>query len=307
MKLSFANFSLEYFPETASNQRYMLETIRDCGFYCIDFNITKAHLEEGYEARAEALKADLAALGMSAPQAHAPILNPFTEGEGCMVYYERALHFCQILGTPMVVVHANVVKGNTREEYFDNNEKFYRSLIPAAEKTGVEILIENLGHAMDGNFVLTGADVREMADRLDHPLVNICWDTGHGNLTKQDLYETVITMGDKLHALHVHDNTGYFEPSYRHHRIDMHMMPYSSQYCNINYDALLQGLKDIGYKGTFNFETMAMTRTIRPAFRRDGEIVRTLENPPLYLWKQATKLIYSIGKFMLDSYGMYEG
>jgi hypothetical protein len=108
-------------------------------------------------------------------------------------------------------------------------------------------------------------------------------------------------------ALHVHDNCAYFEPSYRHHRIDMHTTPFATQYASVNYDALLQGLVDIGYKGTFNFEVLTMTRSIRPAFTYNGEVVRTLEKPPIFLWKQAQTLLYNTGKYMLECYGLFEG
>ena len=299
MKLSFANFPLEYYPQFASDELGMLKTIRECGFDCIDFNITVAHIDDRLEARANSLKENLAACGMTAPQAHAPIINPLDPQSGdYLTSFARALRFCEIIGTPMLVIHAGAVKGNTREEYFEKNVAFYRSLIPAAEKTGVRILIENIGHAADDNFLRVGTDLREMIDRVDHPLFGACWDTGHGNLNRQNLYETIVTLGDKLWALHVHDNCAYFEPSHRHHRIDMHTIPFATQYASVNYDALLQGLKDIGYNGTFNFEVLTMTRAIRPSFNYNGEVVRTLEQPPIFLWKQANTLVYNIGKYI---------
>lgn len=307
MKLSFANFPLEYYADFANDEHAMLATIRECGFTCIDYNITLSYLGDDFEARAHALKNNLALCGMTAPQAHAPIVNPFDPQEvDYMTIFERALRFCEIAGIPMVVIHAGAVKDNTREEYFENNVSFYRSLIPAAEKTGIGVLIENIGHAGDSNFLRTGTDLREMIDRVDHPLFTACWDTGHGNLTKQNLYDTIKTLGDKLSALHVHDNVGYFEPSYRHHRIDMHTTPFATQYASVNYDALIQGLIDIGYKGTFNFEVLTMTRAIRPSFTYNGEVVRTLEQPPIFLWKQANTLLYNTGKYMLECYGIFE-
>lgn len=307
MKLSFANFPFEYIPNFPLNDETVLKTIRECGFTCTDYNVTMDHLNDDFEARALSLKKTLTDLDMSAPQAHAPIINPFDPGEvDYMQAFERSLRFCELAGIPMIVIHAGAVKGETREEYFEKNAAFYRSLIPAAEKTGVEVLIENIGHPADANYLRVGADLREMADLVNHPLFNICWDTGHGNLNKQNLYETIVTLGDKLHALHVHDNVGYFEPSYRHHRIDMHTMPYATQYASVNYDALIQGLIDIGYKGTFNFEVLTVTRSIRPAFTYNGEIVRKLEFPSLELWKKANTLLYDIGKYMLEAYGLYE-
>ena len=161
MKLSFANFPLEYYAETMADEVLMLQTIKDCGFTCIDYNIRADYLGDDYAERALQLKANLAALDMAAPQAHAPIVNPFDPEANAMIYYERSLEFCRIAEIPMVVVHAGVVKDNTRAEYFDNNEAFYRSLIPAMERTGVEVLIENIGTAIDGNFLMTGADMAD--------------------------------------------------------------------------------------------------------------------------------------------------
>ena len=307
MKLSFSSFPNEYFAAYANNEAEWFKLIRECGFPCIDFNITRNHLGDDLEARATELKETLAKIGMTAPQAHAPSVNPFDpQNTDYLSLYERSLRFCEIAEIPMVVIHAGTVKDNTREEYFSRNVDFYRELIPMAEKTGVEVLIENIGHAGDSNFLLTGTDLREMIDRINHPLFTACWDTGHGNLNRQNLYETIITLGDKLKALHVHDNAGYFEPSYRHHRIDMHTSPYATQYASVNYDALLQGLVDIGYQGTFNFEVLTMTRSIRPSFTYHDEVVRTLEFPPIFLWKQAQSLLYNTGKYMLECYGLFE-
>ena len=82
MKLSFADFPLEYFPELAHDLPARLGLIRECGFGYIDFNITMDYLGEDYEERAAFVRRCLAEKGMSAPQAHAPIVNPFDEKSG---------------------------------------------------------------------------------------------------------------------------------------------------------------------------------------------------------------------------------
>ena len=307
MKLSFADFPLDYFPDISGDLPARLGYIRECGFKIIDFNVTADYLGDDYKSRAAYVRACLAEKGMEAHQAHAPIVNPFGENSGdYMTVYTRALEFCAVAGIPQMVIHAGAVKGNTREEYFARNLEFYRSLAPWAEKTGVLILVENIGHANDDNFLRVGEDVAEMLELIDSPHFAACWDTGHGNLNKQDLYRTVTLLGKRLKALHVHDNCAYFEPSYRHHRIDMHTTPFATQYASVNYDALLQGLIDIGYEGTFNFEVLTMTRAIRPAFTYGGEVVKKLEQPPLSLWVKANALLYETGKYMLEAYGLFE-
>ena len=307
MKLSFADFPLEYYPEIAHDLLARLGYIRECGFDCIDFNITMDYLGEDYAERAAYVRECLAEKGMAAPQAHAPIVNPFDEKSGdYMTVYTRTLRFCALAGIPQVVIHVGSAKGNTREEFFARNAEFYRSLIPAAEETGTVVLVENLGHAGDDNFLLVGADIMEMLSLIGSPMFAACWDTGHGNLNRQNLYETIVTLGKSLKALHVHDNCGYFEPSYRHHRIDMHTTPFATQYASVNYDALLQGLCDIGYEGTFNFEVLTMTRAIRPEFIYRGERVEKLAQPPISLWVKANTLLYETGKYMLGAYGLFE-
>jgi hypothetical protein len=86
----------------------------------------------------------------------------------------------------------------------------------------------------------------------------------------------------------------------------MHTIPYFSLYDSVNYDALIQGLIDIGYKGTFNFEVNVPVKTVRYSFEYQGEIVRKLEKLPIDLLKQMNMLLYNIGKHMLDTYGIYE-
>ena len=188
--------------------------------------------------------------------------------------------------------------------------RFMKPYCEYAKEIGLMLGLENMrgpGQSAPKEILRYGTETEDLIRMADELGTGICWDTGHGNLTKQDLYETVKLLGSNLHALHVHDNVGYFEPSYRHHRIDMHIPPYATQYASVNYDALIQGLIDIGYKGTFNFEVLTVTRTIRPSFTYNGEVVRTLEFPSLDLWKKANSLVFEIGKYMLESYGLFEG
>ncbi len=310
MKLSLSPISLHHYFDTDKEQRTILELIKESGFLCVDYDVKKDYLDGDYTDHAERLRKNLEELGMSAPQAHAPILDPFNPESNHLEYFKKSFDFCKIVGIPHIVIHAGAIEGNTREEYFERNTAFYRSLIPYVEETGVGVLIENIGHYENPHFLWNGKDLRELIDRVDHPLFNACWDVGHANLFWKkdcDQYSSMIALGDKLKALHVHDNCGYFEKTYRHHRIDMHAMPFSSFYASVNYDALIQGLIDIDYQGTFNFETNVPVKPVRPSFEYEGEIVRKLEKLPLPLWKQTTALLYEIGKFMMESYGIFEG
>ena len=105
MKLSLAPISLDRYFDTDKDMRTILELTRDCGFTYIDYDIKQKYLEGDYIEHAERLKKNLAELGMTAAQAHAPIINPMNPGEvDYMEMYKRSLHFCQIVGIPQVVM-----------------------------------------------------------------------------------------------------------------------------------------------------------------------------------------------------------
>lgn len=311
MKLSIAPIALHHYFDTDKEQRTILELVSECGFTCIDYDIKADYLNGDYKEHATRLRRNLEELGMTANQAHAPIINPFENGDGTDVdIFRRAIEFCKIAGISQVVIHSCKIAGADREEFIAKNVSFYRQLIPCMEENGVWVLLENIGHYGEEFYLWNGQDLRALIDAIDHPMFGACWDVGHANLFWKkdcDQYSSVVALGDKLKALHVHDNAGYFEKSHRHHRIDMHTIPYFSLYDSVNYDALIQGLIDIGYEGTFNFETNVPVKPVRYSFEYNGEIVRTLEKLPMDLVKQIHTLLYNIGKYMLDTYGIYEG
>ena len=77
MKLSIAPIALHHYFDTDKDQRTILEFVRECGFTCVDYDIKADYLNGDYKAHAKRLRDNLAELGMTAPQGHAPIQNPF--------------------------------------------------------------------------------------------------------------------------------------------------------------------------------------------------------------------------------------
>ena len=314
MKLSQTNGPILHFYD--GDLHSSLLHLKNAGFKYVDISFFTQYLPgSSYfttdnEVLAEQYRRELETLELIPVQSHEPSGNSMG-GDGGRYYFKKtplAIDLAGKIGIPSITLHTGEPATlMSREEYIEKQAEIFKQLIPYAEKYGTELLVENISFEVGGRHLATADDLNEVLDRIDHPLFGACWDTGHGNLNKQNLYETIITLGDKLMALHVHDNCAYFEPSYRHHRIDMHTTPFATQYASVNYDALLQGLVDIGYKGTFNFEVLTMTRSIRPAFTYNGEVVRTLEKPPIFLWKQAQTLLYNTGKYMLECYGLFEG
>ena len=287
-----------------------LKAFKAGGFSLIDYEIRAWELDQT-ENNAERLKNAMDACGLSPSIAHAPMPNHLeANGVDCVDLFTRSLKYCKIAGIEYAVIHPGALPGNTREAFFDLNAQFYRSLIPAAEDTGVGVLIENIGNYDSPYFLKNGSDLRELIDRVDHPLFTACFDTGHANLywpEDGNMYDSVTALKGKLTALHVNDNCGYFSEPRLHGRIDFHAMPYFSLYSSVNYDALLQGLIDIGYTGAFNFEALGgYSQVLRTPFIRNGKEEARLKMPPLSIWTKISETVYEIGKYMLSEYGLFE-
>ena len=309
MKLSLSNCSSNQYLAYGVSLTNTLRAVRDCGFSCVDLDILAEYLDD-IPRRAAECKAALDSVGLCAPTAHAPCINLLKRYNEAVDILTKALLFCREAAIPCVVIHPGTLPGITREEFFEKNAKAYRSLIPIAEQTGVMILVENIGNYADEYFLFNGSDLRELVDRIDHPLFAACWDIGHANhFFEKDCeqYSSIVALGDKLVAIHAHDNCGYISDSYKHSRLDAHTFPYYSHAASVNWDAVLQGLVDIGYRGTFNFEINAPATQDRVPLVYHGEVVERLRIPPIEVWTAFNTALYKMGAAMLEAYGVYEG
>ena len=70
---------------------------------------------------------------------------------------------------------------------------------------------------------------------------------------------------------------------------------------------LLKGLVDIGYNGTFNFETICGNPSnLHEEFSVDGVVYDRLRKPSIEVWKAYNRALYEAGKFMLSAYDVFE-
>lgn len=309
MKLSLSNCGANEYLAFGETKRSTLAALRACGFTHVDVEILAEDVAERAEEHAMELRALLAELELTASTAHAPCINPVKHPEQALFHMIHALRFCKTAGIPVVVMHPGAVKGNTREEFFESNAAFFRLLIPHVEETGVTVAIENIGNYDDPYFLWNGFDLRDLIDRVDHPLIAACWDIGHANHFFQkdcEQYRSIVALGEKLVAIHAHDNCGYIADSYKHARMDLHTMPYFAHPASVNWDAVLQGLKDVGYRGTFNFEVNAGVSSECEDFVHNGKLLNTLKRPSLKTWQAVNTALYAIGCEMLQAYGMLE-
>jgi sugar phosphate isomerase/epimerase len=254
------------------------------------------------------------ACGTCFSQAHAPDGDLHGSGEEFDVFLQatiRSVEACARLGIPHLVTHQQDIGGFPSRDYrrlnLERNRAFFEQLFPAMEKTGVHVLIENScdTHAPTRgentrHFPSTAAELLDLAEYIDHPLLQICWDTGHANIQGVDQYRSIVELGDRLTAVHIADNYG---------DLDSHVAPFQG---TTNMDAVMQGLLDSNFGGDFTFESSQILRSggAWPHFRREwhngSEEVTRLMDVPLALKQQAVALLYEIGKHILTEYGCFE-
>ena len=267
---------------------------------------------DGYKKLADAWGNAAAQAGVTFVLSHAPCLhNPVMEAlsDHNDETYQRnvlaicnSINICKILGIKRIVVHACSKKGLDKDTFYRYNKMFYDDLLPVAEKCGVMLLTENWDSFEYG--FSTGKDLADFIDCMDHPLLAACWDTAHGNIDKNareiGQYENIMTLGNRLKALHISDNFGD-----SHH----HSWPFAGI---INFDSIMQGLIDVNYDGYFNFEaSYTLLHQFNMPYNRQGweykgEKVTKLLSPSIELKKKAVELLYETGKYILEQYDCFE-
>lgn len=120
--------------------------------------------------------------------------------------------------------------------------------------------------------------IDELNEAAGEELFGFCFDVGHANILGKNLYQAVVTLGDRLKILHIHDNDGIS---------DLHTMPYtfmrSWNGLSTDWDGFLRGLRDIHYTGVLSFETS-----------------RCMEGFPRELHPSVLKLTADIGKYFSE-------
>jgi len=307
MKLSQTNGPILHFYD--GDLHSSLVHLKNAGFKYVDISFWSRYLAGSpyfttdNQILADEYKRELDALELIPVQSHEPFGNSMGNDNG-RFYFKKtplSIDLAGKIGIPSITLHAGInLTPMTREEYMEKNAEIFRRLIPYAEKYGTRLLIENIAWKNDGVHLATADDLNELLDRIDHPLFGVCWDTGHANLCNLDQYAELKKLGSRLEGLHVHDNYG----GKRTPECDLHLFPH---WGNINFDAVMTALLEIGYRGTFNFEVDSPIRRVDPIpFVKDGEEQKKLDMMSPALRQKMEIFLYEIGKQMLEAYGCFE-
>ena len=189
--------------------------------------------------------------GIRCNQSHAPFPVTCQEIRDLL---PRALECTAEAGGEICIIHPD--NNKTPEE----NARFYLELLPLAKSMGVKIATENMWNWDNATGYSSFAACATSESFCDHiKAVNddsfvACLDIGHAEMqgSGSGAANMIRALGDKLQALHLHDND-------RHH--DSHRIPFSM---DIDFAEVVKALKDIGYQGWFTLEADQHLRDFAP-------------------------------------------
>ena len=253
-----------------------IKRCKDCGFEAADMGFGGCGV-----VSADSWKNDITIMreyadkvGLEFTQSHLPFYTPENLKKediiGDPVYFEemlkRGIEASSIIGAKWAVYHPvdDFETDRSPEAAFKINYERISRVLDYAHKFNVGIAIENMqlhsGSKPLRRYCVTPEELCELADSFNDSKVGICWDTGHANLLGLDQCRSLRMIGKRLKAVHIQDNRGMR---------DDHLPPILG---NIDWNAVMKTIKEIGYEGDLQFETcgpqIKYPREIKDEFAR---------------------------------------
>jgi len=153
---------------------------------------------------------------------------------------------------PTIVLH--ISSGDETPPYGGIGLDRIKRIVDKAERRGVNIAFENLRKAEYLDYVL---------GNIDSPRAGFCYDSGHHNCRGYPEEDLLGKYGDRLMALHLHDNDGSG---------DQHLLPFDGA---IDWPRAMKEIAATGYKGAIalesdntGYEELPPEQFLRLAFER---------------------------------------
>ena len=116
--------------------------------------------------------------------------------------------------------------------------------VELSNKNNIKIAIEN-GTNMEEEVTPTIDELISIVDYYNNyynkEVLGICFDFGHANVGKLDIYNEIKKIGNRLKVTHIHDNYG----------TDTHNFPFNG---NIDWKRVIVALNEINYTGELTLE-----------------------------------------------------
>lgn len=152
------------------------------------------------------------------------------KGDAILSRLKDSVDKCAKYNIPVTIIH--VSSGRPMPEINYMGIKRYEELFEYAEKNGVKVALENLRYLENLEFLIK-----------KYENTGFCWDNGHEYCYTPGV-EYMNLFGDRLIALHIHDNVCGVDT-------DDHLLPFDG---NIDFEKVAKHLAGSGYKGTLMLE-----------------------------------------------------
>ncbi len=180
--------------------------------------------------------------GIHCNQSHAPFPTACDE---IRAHYKRAIECTAEAGGKICVIHPDNNKSP------EENAEIYFEILPFAKDCGVKIATENMWNWDDEKdqscfaACATPESFNAHLDAVNDDFFVACLDIGHAEMkgVGTNAVEMIHALGNRLQALHIHDNDKWH---------DSHQIPFSM---DIDFVPIVKALKEIDYKGYFTLES----------------------------------------------------
>lgn len=120
--------------------------------------------------------------------------------------YKDTILFAKKYQAEFVVVHTNEAWMGDKLRVQRLVEERVLHIVTFAREQGVRLLIENVGLVSKNSLLYDWEDYQALLDRFSDCGALI--DTGHAYINGWDLVTVVRTLGERMQAMHLHDNDG---------------------------------------------------------------------------------------------------
>ena len=265
---------------TTTSVRDAMLTIKEAGFDSLDFPISvysrpldSPLRKDDWREWVRSVREISDELQLPVTQAHASweqaIPLDFSY-EAPYEIYLRTMEACHMLGCRHLIFHPvlylhRIENEATKDVIHEWNVRWFRELLPYAEKFDLIINLENTfdyRHVQrDGDPIFTytnAADMLRLREGIGGDRVRICLDTGHANISGQNVPAMIRAYGSYLTTLHMNDNLGLITPVFE----DLHYFP---GYGKLDWHGIFTALLDVEYCGVVNIEPVSeLKRHSRP-------------------------------------------
>lgn len=234
-------FGINTNNESGSNDIEILNNIASAGFENIMLSFKAKNIDETIKT-AQNLGITISYFHIDNKYAN----NLWATGEAVERYIQDVIKQIEICGKyniPIAVMHACIgsptaIALNPSEQGLKNFDR----ILKVAKRNRVKIAIENVD-------LYSIKHIYYLLDNINDKSLGFCYDVGHHHLynPKTDILKK---YGDRLFAIHLHDNLMDWQKGYDHTR-DLHLLPFDGK---INLDKVCKKLKAIGYNGVIMLE-----------------------------------------------------